>query len=1266
MAAIVQAGSARMQQASGNRILFSMSDENVMMDQILSTHCPDGREFHVQPLFLVIEDVMHRANAPLPGTIFSATLQGTQAQLDEKAPPNCFSDILKLLGHTIKKTSLEISYKRSEGGNAQATTVSLFDTLSIYPWDVKVVVVLAAFTLIYGEFWLVEELCPTNPLAKAVAHLKQLPEIMGQAESLKPNFESLDNLIKAVLDLTKCIVDFKCLPSQDISPDTPEMVTAPAHIPIAAYWTIRSIVACAFIVINHIGSSHEYFALTTEAWELSSLTHKVNNIHTNLKKQFSLCQQHIAIVSAASARMLQSIGDRIFFSTSDDNVMMDQILSTHSPDGRKFHVQPLSLIIEDVMHRSNAPLLGTIISTTHRGTWAQLDETSLHSCFSDILKLLALTIKKISCEITCKCSGEENVHATTMSLFNTLSIYPWDVKVVVALAAFVLIHDEFCLVARLYPTNPLAKSVAHLKQLPHIMEQAETLKSNFESLGNLIKAVLDLTKRIVDFKCLPSQYISPDTLEMVTATAHIPIAVYWTIRSIVACAFIVINLIGSSHEYFAFTTEEWELSSLTRKVNNIHAHLKEQLSLCYQHIDDNVMMNQILSTHSPDNREFHVQPLFLIIEDVMHHANAPLSSILSTTLQGTHAQLEGSLHNGYSDILKLLAHAIKKSCCEITCKCSGGGDAQATTVALFNTLSIYPWDVKVVVALVAFVMIHDEFCQVAQLCPTYPLAKSVAHLKQLPDKMEPAESLEPKFESLGKLVKAVLDLTKCIVEFKSLLSQSISLDIPEMVTATARIPVAVYWTIRSIVACAFVVTNLTGISHECLALTTEAWELNSLAHKVNNIHSHLNKQLSLCHHHIDMMKNDEAYKTLVRMLETPHIDNTKFLKALIYPKDDQLPLYDGYTRRRVSIETLRRKIVLLFITEFDILQEEIILFGEKYKEAKQNPSRAESHFEVVWLPITDRSVPWNEEKQLQFYNTQDLMPWQSLHHPSMLDPVAIKYIKDKWHFTKKSIAVVLDQQGKVVNLNALHMMWIWGNLAYPFTSLKEEQLWNEESWNIEFLVNRIDTNIFKWINEGKYICLYGGVDIDWIRKFTVTANTVAWAAGIQLKMIYVGKSNSRDKIQKITTTIVAKNLSYVWRDLTLIWFFWSRIESMWHSRVQHGKSVENDQIMKEIMTMLYFDGDDQGWAVIGQGMEMAKAKGEMFLKSLSEFDEWKHDSDEKGFLPALNDYFKKLYTPHHCHRFTFPGSTGSVHDNVVCAECGRPMEKSTMYTCCTD
>ncbi|KAK1395714.1 hypothetical protein POM88_005577 [Heracleum sosnowskyi] len=158
-----------------------------------------------------------------------------------------------------------------------------------------------------------------------------------------------------------------------------------------------------------------------------------------------------------------------------------------------------------------------------------------------------------------------------------------------------------------------------------------------------------------------------------------------------------------------------------------------------------------------------------------------------------------------------------------------------------------------------------------------------------------------RIEALGGLIKAMLDLTKCIVEFKSLPSQSI-------------------------VACASIIMNLIGISHEYIASTTEAWELSSLAHKVNNIHSHLNKQLSLCHQHIAMMKHNEAYRTLVRLFETPHIDNMKVLKALIYPKDDQLPLFESSTKRRVNIETLRRKIVLLLISELEFSQEELSPF----------------------------------------------------------------------------------------------------------------------------------------------------------------------------------------------------------------------------------------------------------------------------------------------------------------------------------------------------
>ncbi|RRT47400.1 hypothetical protein B296_00044205 [Ensete ventricosum] len=44
----------------------------------------------------------------------------------------------------------------------------------------------------------------------------------------------------------------------------------------------------------------------------------------------------------------------------------------------------------------------------------------------------------------------------------------------------------------------------------------------------------------------------------------------------------------------------------------------------------------------------------------------------------------------------------------------------------------------------------------------------------------------------------------------------------------------------------------------------------------------------------------------------------------------------------------------------------------------------------------------------------------------------------------------------------------------------------------------------------------------------------------------------------------------------MVWFFWVRLESMWYSKMQHGRRIENDPIMQEVMTMLSFDGSDEG------------------------------------------------------------------------------------------
>lgn len=217
-----------------------------------------------------------------------------------------------------------------------------------------------------------------------------------------------------------------------------------------------------------------------------------------------------------------------------------------------------------------------------------------------------------------------------------------------------------------------------------------------------------------------------------------------------------------------------------------------------------------------------------------------------------------------------------------------------------------------------------------------------------------------------------------------------------------------------------------------------------------------------------------------------------------------------------------------------------------------------------------------------------------------------------------------------------------------------------------FLIIR---NFFLYqITKGKIICLYGGEDIEWIRKFTAAAKAVAKVANISLELVYVGKNNTKERVRKNTAIITAEQLSHYWPDLTHIWFFWTRIESMLYSKLQHGKTVENDPVMQEVMTMLSFDGSDQGWALVcrGSGDEMARAKGDLVLTSMLEFDKWKEDAEQNGFVPALKDYLQRLHTPQHCNRLILPGINGGIPEKVVCAECGRPMEKYLMYRCCTD
>lgn len=54
-------------------------------------------------------------------------------------------------------------------------------------------------------------------------------------------------------------------------------------------------------------------------------------------------------------------GDRLMFSTSDDNAMLRQIQGTHTPDGREFNVKPLIQIVENIFKQA-APGVEAIVA----------------------------------------------------------------------------------------------------------------------------------------------------------------------------------------------------------------------------------------------------------------------------------------------------------------------------------------------------------------------------------------------------------------------------------------------------------------------------------------------------------------------------------------------------------------------------------------------------------------------------------------------------------------------------------------------------------------------------------------------------------------------------------------------------------------------------------------------------------------------------------------------------------------------------------------
>lgn len=124
-------------------------------------------------------------------------------------------------------------------------------------------------------------------------------------------------------------------------------------------------------------------------------------------------------------------------------------------------------------------------------------------------------------QLACNCSGEKMEERTVTFLEKYLSIYSWDAKMAIILAAFAGCYGEFDLLVK-YPNDP---AVANLRLLKKI-------QGNIVDVANSIKAKAQIIVDAMLITSLSKFYEYPSHLTEMTSAE----VAYWVIRSVMTYA----------------------------------------------------------------------------------------------------------------------------------------------------------------------------------------------------------------------------------------------------------------------------------------------------------------------------------------------------------------------------------------------------------------------------------------------------------------------------------------------------------------------------------------------------------------------------------------------------------------------------------------------------------------------------------------------------------------------------------------------------------
>nr|GMC87023.1 protein SIEVE ELEMENT OCCLUSION B-like [Ipomoea batatas] len=212
------------------------------------------------------------------------------------------------------------------------------------------------------------------------------------------------------------------------------------------------------------------------------------------------------------------------------------------------------------------------------------------------------------------------------------------------------------------------------------------------------------------------------------------------------------------------------------------------------------------------------------------------------------------------------------------------------------------------------------------------------------------------------------------------------------------------------------------------------------------------------------------------------------------------------------------------------------------------------------------------------------------------------------------------------------------------------------------------------ISEERYIFLYGGNDIKWIREFTSKVDEISFKLiESDIELIYVGKN------EKVRASIGEEQMSYLLESPYHAWRFWTRLQSALLSRINylnaancHGDEC-NDEIAQGFKKLLGYEckgATMEGWAMLSKGQKVVVCgQGAKMLRVINEYKNWKENMALKSFDQAFKDYYNKtLHTccssnSHSCCAFEYPITLKEIPKKEKCPECFCDMQKLVTFTC---